>query len=74
VRLDLNGDLVGGTTDPTRPNFQSGAYVIERLLQRHNSVLTALRGHTFECAIHNALSEAFFALNQNLVDELGHDG
>jgi hypothetical protein len=74
VRLNLNGNLVGGSTHTARTNLESGANVVKSLLQGNDCVSTGLSGNTFECSIDNAFCKTLLAIKENLVDELGNNG
>jgi hypothetical protein len=74
VRLNLNGDLVGRTTNTARANLKGGAHVVECLLESYYCICTSLSGYTFECTVNDALCETLLAIKKNLVDELGDNG
>jgi len=74
VRLYFHRHLVGGATHATRTNLEGGTDVIECLLQHDDGILAAFLANAFECTINDALSEALFTGNQNLVNQLRHYG
>src|SRR5690554_535708 len=74
VRLDLDRNLVGGTTDTAALHLKGGANVVERLLQGNDGIRTILGGNRLECVVDDALGEGLLAVEQDLVDELADDG
>ncbi len=73
MRLDLDRHLVGRTTDTAATDLESGAHVVERLLQRGDGVLAVLRLDTAEGAVDDRLGERLLAVDKDLVDERGDD-
>jgi hypothetical protein len=73
VRLDFNRNLVRRSTDAARTHLEGWADVVEGLLENDDGVLTGLSGDTFKCTVNDALGEVFFAVEEDLVDELRHN-
>jgi hypothetical protein len=74
VRLDLDRDLVGRTTDAAGLDLEGRTHVVERLLQGDDGIRTVLGRHTDEGVIDDPLGETLLAIEKNLVDELADDG
>src|SRR5690554_1004715 len=62
VRLDLDGHLVGRSTDTAGANLKGGAHVVECLLQGDNGIRTILGRNGLECVVNDALSEGLLAV------------
>ena len=70
---DLDGHLVGGTTDATGADLQGGADVVQSALEDRDRVLVRLGAHALQGAVDDPLGSGLLAVQQNAVDELGDD-
>jgi hypothetical protein len=74
VGLDLDRNLVGRPTNAARTHLEGRSNIVECLLEDDDGVQAGLGGNAFECTINDALGEVFFAVEEDLVDELRHYG
>src|SRR6478672_5246257 len=72
LRADLDGNLVGGTTDPAATHLEGGLHVVEGALEGDNRIGTSLLPGLFERTIDNAFGQRFLPVEQDFVDELSH--
>src|SRR5699024_8030099 len=74
VRLHLDRDLVGRTTDAAALDLQRGADVVQGTLERGDGVGAGLGTDTFHGAVDDGLGDGLLAVHEDLVDELGDQG
>ena len=70
---DLDGDLVGGTTDAAALDLELGLHVVDRTLERGDRLGAGLALHDVEGFVDDALGGGALAPLQDLVDQLGDD-
>src|SRR6188768_2648008 len=73
ARLDLDRHLVGRAADATALDLEGRAHVVERLLERGDSVLAVLGLDALQGGVDDRLGERLLAVDEDLVDELADD-
>src|SRR4051812_27286516 len=68
---DLDGHLVGGTTDAAAAHLEGRLDVLDRSLQRGDRVTAGLLLDDVECVVDDALGDRSLPLHEHLVDDLG---
>src|SRR5215212_9151331 len=71
-RANLDGDLVGRTTDAAAADLEGRLDVVERTLERDDRVGVALGAAALEGAVDDRLGDRALAVDQHLVHQLGH--
>src|SRR5690349_11147859 len=74
VRLDLDRDLVGRTADAAGLDLEGRLDVVERALERLDRVGAGLLAAALEGAIDDGLGDRLLAVEEDLVDQRGHQG
>ena len=72
IRTNLDGHLVGGSTDAAAAHLKGGLDVVQRTLEGDNRVGAGLIASLLEGSVDDALSQRLLAVHQNLVDQLSH--
>src|SRR5690349_5322394 len=72
VGLDLDRHLVGGATDTTRLDLERRTDVVQRALEGHDGVGAGLLLDALEGAVDDRLGDGLLAIEEDLVDQLGH--
>ena len=72
-RPDLDRHLVVGAANSSRLDFDHRHDVVDGLVEDFQRFLAQLGGHLVESIVHNALRDALFTVQHDLVDDLGHD-
>src|SRR5699024_5472557 len=70
--LDLDRDLVGGTTDAAGLDLQGRLDVVQGALERLDRVGAGLLTAALEGVVDDRLGDGLLAVDQDLVDQLGH--
>jgi hypothetical protein len=73
ARLDLDGHLVGGTTDAAALHLEGRLDVVQRALERDDRVGASLRPGALEGGVDDALRDLLLAVDQDLGDQLGDE-
>ena len=72
-RSDLDRNLIVRAADSPRFDFDHRHDVVDRLVEDLHGFLSQFGGHLFKRIVNDALRDALFAVQHNLVDDLGHD-
>ena len=72
-RTDFEGNLIGGTADTASLDFQNGHDVVHCFLEYFKRLTAGLFTNDIESTVAGLLSRAAFAVEHNLVDELGYE-
>ena len=70
---NLDGDLVGRAADAAGADLKGRTDVLEGTLEHGDGLLLSALANGLECAVDDALGDGLLAVEENAVDQLGHD-